>query len=460
MSPPFADYRAHLAHVRAAALRAVDPAAAVRRALAPSDFAEAERVFVVGAGKAGAAMAQAAAEILGDRLTAGLLSVPAVPPQSPARITFVEGGHPTPTPGSLAAGRALADLLAQTRVRARDLVIALISGGGSALLELPAAGLTLDQLQITNNLLLKSGATIAEVNTVRTQLSQIKGGGLARLAHPARVLALILSDVVGNPLHIIASGPTVPAVAARQDALAVVEKYQLTAHLPSAVLHHLTTPAFPPSSLSPYPSIENRLIASNRLAGEAAASAARELGFEAVFAGDDWQGEAREAGGNFAALVVQKAREQGSSPLASPLRCASGDASRPEGRSRSLGVLREGAGGQPLCVVAGGETTVTVRGSGKGGRNQEAALAAALVIDGMPNIVISTFATDGVDGPTEAAGAVVTGATISRARALGLDPQKYLEGNDAYSFFAVLGALILTGPTGTNVNDLMFGLAY
>ncbi len=432
MSPPFADYRAHLARLRAAALHAVDPAAAVRRALAPSDFAEAERVFVVGAGKAGVAMAQAAAEILGGRLTAGLLSVPMAPPQSPARITFVAGGHPTPTPGSLAAGRAIADLLAQARVRARDLVIALISGGGSALLELPAAGLTLDHLQTTNNLLLKSGATIAEVNTVRTQLSQIKGGGLARLAHPARVLALILSDVVGNPLHIIASGPTVPAVAARQDALAVVEQYRLTAHLPSAVLHYLATPVSQPSSLGPYPPIENRLIASNRLAGEAAAAAARELGFEAVFAGDDWQGEAREAGGNFARLVTQKAEERGGGE----------------------------AGERPLCVVAGGETTVTVRGSGKGGRNQEAALAAALVIDGMPNVVVSTFATDGVDGPTDAAGAVVTGATISRARALGLDPQKYLEGNDAYSFLAALGDLIITGPTGTNVNDLMFGLAY
>jgi hydroxypyruvate reductase len=427
----FADHGAHLAALRAAALRAVDPASAVRRFFSPADVAGAERVFVVGAGKAGAAMARAAAEILGERLTAGVIAVPQLPTSAAERITFIEGGHPTPTEGTLLAGRAIADLLAQAT--ARDLVVALISGGGSALLELPVEGLALADLRITNQQLLLSGAAVHEINVVRQRLSQLKGGGLARLAYPARVLGLILSDVVGNPLGLIASGPTVPAPASPQAALAVVEKYHLRSALPSAVLRRLegvsssATRAADTSSAAA--SVDNRLIASNRLAGEAAAAAARELGFVAALIADDWQGEAREAGERFARLVSQKARGQGE-------------------------------GGWPACLIVGGETTVTVRGAGRGGRNQEAALAAALVIDGLPNVVISTFATDGVDGPTDAAGAIVTGDTLARARALGLDPQKHLDDNDSYSFFAALSNLVVTGPTGTNVNDLMFGLVY
>ncbi len=431
----FADHRAHLAALRAAALRAVDPASAVRRFFASADFAEAGRIFVVGAGKAGAAMAQAAAEILGERLTAGVVSVPYLPASAPERITFVEGGHPTPSAGSLLAGRAMADLLAQAS--ARDLVVALISGGGSALLELPVAGLTLADLQTTNRQLLLSGAAVHEINAVRQRLSQLKGGGLARLAYPARVLGLILSDVVGNPLDSIASGPTVPDTASPRAALAVVEKYHLRSALPPAVLRHLESVSSSAASVtkSAAVSVDNRLIASNRLAGEAAAAAARELGFEAAFVADDWQGEAREAGERFARLVLQRARGQ-------------------------EGPLQSGAGGRSACLIVGGETTVTVRGAGKGGRNQEAALAAALVIDGLPNAVISTFATDGVDGPTNAAGAIALGDTLARARALGLDPRKHLDDNDSYSFFSTLGDLLLTGPTGTNVNDLMFGLVY
>jgi hydroxypyruvate reductase len=429
----FADHRAHLAALRAAALRAVDPASAVRRFFSSADVAGAERVFVVGAGKAGAAMARAAVEILGERLSAGVIAVPQLPASAAERITFIEGGHPTPTEGTLLAGRAIADLLAQAT--ARDLVVALISGGGSALLELPVEGLALADLQITNQQLLLSGAAVHEINVVRQRLSQLKGGGLARLAYPARVLGLILSDVVGNPLGLIASGPTVPATASRQAALAVVEKYHLRDRLPLIVLQHLES-ALSSSipSVSSVSSVENRLIASNRLAGEAAAATARELGFVAALIADDWQGEAREVGERFARLVSQEARGQG------------------EGGT--------GAGGGPACLIVGGETTVTVRGAGRGGRNQEAALAAALVIDGLPNVVISTFATDGVDGPTDAAGAIVTGDTRARARALGLDPQKHLDANDSYAFFSALGDLVTTGPTGTNVNDLIFGLVY
>jgi glycerate 2-kinase len=445
--PRFADHLNHLAALRAAALRAVDPAAAVRRSLTPEDFADAERVFIVGMGKAGVAMTQAAAEILGSRLTSGVVAVPQCPEVALNGITFVEGGHPKPTAGSLAAGRLVSDLLAQTT--ARDLVIALISGGGSATLELPHVGLRLEDLQQATAALLKCGATINEINLIRSQLSQLKGGGLARLAAPARVLSLILSDVVGNPLDIIASGPTVMSSASRAEALGVVEKYELRAVIPEGVLEHLTKDErrrtnenLRPSSFVVRQKVENRLIASNRLAAEAAVTEAQALGFHATLIADDWQGEAREVGRRLAEAVISSLKDE-----------EYGRKTKDEGRTKTF-VLR------PSSFVIGGESTVTVRGSGKGGRNQEVALAAALAIAGQANIVIATFATDGVDGPTNAAGAVVTGDTVARAQALGLDPQKYLDENDSYTFFSALGDLTITGPTGTNVNDLMFGLVY
>lgn len=425
MPPHLADYAEHLEILRAAALRAADPAEAVRRHLKPADVADVERVFIVGAGKAGVAMAQAAVEIAGAKLAGGLMAVPQLPRIGDVhgeQMLFLKAGHPLPNIGSLGAGQAIAQLLSQTTPR--DLVLALISGGGSALMELPQPGLSLFDLQLTNNQLLKCGATIHEFNTVRKALSQIKGGGLLRLAAPARVLGLILSDVVGNDLATIASGPTVFASAEQnQAALGIIERYQLQASLPPSVLQSLTHPSTP-IHLSETQSVENRLIASNRQAGEAAAQAARELGFTAEFIGDDWQGEAREVGKRFAQQLL-------SSRHASP-----------------------------ATLIAGGESTVTVRGTGKGGRNQEVALAAALALEEKTNLVISTFGTDGVDGPTDAAGATVTGATVSRARALGLEPQTFLDNNDAYTLFAALSDLVLTGPTGTNVNDLTFGLIY
>ncbi len=420
--PLYAEHPQHLAALRAAALRAVDPAAAVQRSLTSQDLDSARRVFLVGAGKAGVAMARAAAAQAGERLVAGVVAVPQLPEFEVPRVTFIQGGHPTPSDGSLAAGRALAQLLAQAGPG--DLVVAVISGGGSALLELLRPGISLPDLQTVNDQLLMSGAAIHEINAVRIRLSQIKGGGLARLARPARVLGLILSDVVGSPLASIASGPTVPQPADPGRALAVVDNYQLRESLPPSVAAVLNLPPFEaPAGPNDSPAVENRLIGSNRVAGEAAAQAARGLGFEAQFVADDWHGEAREMGRRFAELM---------------------------GRS----------GGGAHCRIAGGESTVTVRGAGRGGRNQEAALAAALALDGQPEVVIGTFATDGVDGPTDAAGAVVTGDTITRARALGLDPRAHLDDNDAYSFFLALGDLVVTGPTGTNVNDLLFGLRY
>ncbi|MBN2083797.1 MAG: DUF4147 domain-containing protein [Anaerolineales bacterium] len=423
MKPSFFEYRSHLSILHEAVLRAADPAAAVGRSLIREDLASSGRVFIVGAGKAGVAMARAAEEMLGDRIAAGVVSVPDLPAQTVKNVEFIQGGHPLPTPGSLAAGKAISRLLDQTTET--DLVLVLISGGGSALVELSRPGIPLEDLRSVNRLLLESGASIREINRLRSPLSLLKAGGLARLAYPARVLCLILSDVVGNSLETIASGPTVFRRYTPQEINGVLDKYKLRESLPHSIvcsLDQYTRDA--PDFTLPNSRIENRIIASNRLAGEAAGAAAERLGFRVEFLADDWEGEAREAGKRFAGLLIRK------------------------------------SGRGPACCIAGGETTVTVRGAGIGGRNLEAALAAAIALDGKSETALATLATDGVDGPTDATGAFVTGRTIERARRLGLDPNQFLEKNNSYPFFSMLEDLILTGPTGTNVNDLWIGLAY
>ncbi|MBN1440300.1 MAG: DUF4147 domain-containing protein [Anaerolineales bacterium] len=423
MTPAFKEYPLHLKILREEALRAADPAAAVRRGLAGADLECRGRMFVVGAGKAGAAMALAAEEMLGGRIAAGVMSVPALPPQAERRVKFILGGHPVPTEGSLSAGKAAAELLEGTTKE--DLVLVLLSGGGSALMELPRPGIRLGDLQALTGVLLKSGAAIHEINLLRMALSLLKGGGLARLAHPARVLTLIVSDVIGDPPQTIASGPTVYRETPPAEICAILEKFRLRESLPSAILASLDQFIAHPPEPAPLDSrVENRIIASNRSAGEAAAAAALRLGFRMDFLADDWRGEARDAGRRFAEMLI---------------------------RLRGRG---------PACCIAGGETTVTVYGKGKGGRNLEAALAAATVLDGQPETVLATLATDGVDGPTDAAGASVDGRTIARARRLGMDPHRYLEENDSYPFFDALGDIVRTGLTGTNVMDLWTGLVY
>jgi hydroxypyruvate reductase len=426
----------HAADLRQAALAAVEPAAAVRRNLRREadsllvggeriELAPESRVFVVGAGKAGAAMAAAASAVLGPRLAGGCLAVPNLPAGS-LPIEFVEAGHPIPNAGTLAAGQRIADLLAGTR--ATDLVLALISGGASALLELPVPGVTLDDLKATTQALLRSGATVVELNIVRKRISQIKGGGLARLAAPARLAGLILSDVVGDPLESIGSGPTVPDPTPPDEALAVLERYDLLQSIPPAVVKAVATQRSPITN--PQLQITNHLIASNALAAQAAVERARALGFNAMLLSTFVEGEAREVGRVVAGLAKGLRRHHGH-PL-SP----------------------------PACLVLGGETTVTVRGEGKGGRNQELALASAIALDGWERTLVMALATDGVDGMSPAAGAVVTGETAGRARALGLSPQAALAANDSYTFFNALGDAIVLGPTGTNVNDLIFICVY
>ena len=344
-----------------------------------------------------------------------------------------EAGHPIPDERGVAGARQIAQLLEQATER--DLVIALISGGGSALLTLPAEGISLAELQALTGILLRCGANINEINTLRKHLDQVKGGGLARLAHPAGVITLILSDVVGNPLDVIGSGPTVPDTSSFADAYAVLERYGVVADAPAPIVARLRRGMAGQiaETLKPgdprFARVHNLIVGSNRQAAEAALAAARAAGFNPLLLTTFLQAEAREAG----RMLAAGARELADSDHPLP---------------------------RPACIIAGGETTVTLRGSGRGGRNQELALAAVADLAGLPDLALVALATDGGDGPTDAAGAVVTGATLDRARALDLNPAAYLARNDAYSFFDALGDLLKPGPTETNVNDLAFVFAF
>jgi len=433
--------------VQQAALAAVEPGAAVRRHVQLEgerltvggkayDLTAIERIWLVGGGKAATAMLAALYGILGDRVAGGLAVTKyehVDPRLDSGPVEMVEAGHPLPDAAGVRGTRRLADLLAGAT--SRDLVLAVISGGGSALLVLPAPGLSLADLQRTTDLLLRSGATIVEMNAVRKHLSQIKGGGLARLAAPAPVISLILSDVVGDPLDVIASGPTAPDPTTFADAWSVLERYHLLEQVPPAVKERLQAglagrvPDTPKPDAALFQRVQNVFVGSNRLAAEAAVATAQKWGLNALLLSTFVEGEARQVARVAAALLKELVHYN-----------------RPVPR--------------PACLLWGGETTVTVRGRGQGGRNQELALAAALALEGLAQVVLVALGTDGTDGPTDAAGAVATGETIARARALGLDPAAHLANNDAYPFFEALDDLIRTGPTGTNVNDLLFLFAF
>ena len=426
-----------------AALAAVEPSHAVLQVLIRQDnllkvqghvfdLNYFQRVFVFGAGKAGAPMAAAAAEVLGERLTGGMLIVkdghlPAAG-ECPDRIQFVEAAHPIPDERGVQATLQMMNLFEATE--SNDLVIFLVSGGGSALLTAPTPPVTLANLQQLTATLLACGATIQEINTIRKHLDAVKGGGIARLVAPAALITLILSDVVDSPLEIIASGPTVPDPSTYMEALAVLEKYELGGHVPAVIERQLQRGAAGDLAETPKPgspvfnSTLNCIIASNLQALQAAAYQAGELGFNTCVLNSHLQGEAREVG---ELLAVQA--------------------------QHACTLMR--AGDAPLCLLAGGETTVTLHGSGLGGRNQELALSLVAGLAGLPNVLAVCLATDGGDGPTNAAGAVVTEQTRARAQILGLEVPHFLDNNDAYHFFQPLGDLLLTGPTRTNVNDLV-----
>jgi glycerate 2-kinase len=391
----------------------------------------------VGAGKAGMPMAVAAARTLGAYLFQGLVIVKegyAEGSQAlPSHLKILEAGHPIPDERGVNATRRIRAMLEEAGPN--DLVICLISGGGSALFTDPAGELTLADLQELTRLLLASGATINEINSLRKHLDIVKGGGLARLTAPAHLLTLILSDVVGDPLDVIASGPTVPDPTTFNDAWDVLERYQLLDQTPQHVLYWLQSGKSGKIAETPKPGddlfdrVTNLVIGSNRLAAEAAILQSQVEGFHPLLLTTYLQGEASQAGGILAAIARQLVASDQPIP-------------------------------RPACLVVGGETTVTLHGDGLGGRNQELALGAVRAMADVPNVALVTFATDGGDGPTDAAGAVVTGDTLSQAQGLSLDPHDYLVRNDAYHFFEKLGALLKSGPTQTNVNDLAFLFAF
>lgn len=434
--------RDDLLSIYEAALQAADPASAVAGSLRfeggalaigtdrfpLSDF---ERVVVAGAGKATARMAAAVERILGDRLDEGVIIVKDGHAAPLAKVRQWEAGHPIPDERGVAGTAEIIRLLEQAGER--TLVLCLLSGGGSSMLVAPAPGITLTDKQRTTELLLSAGATIDELNAVRKHLSAVKGGRLARTASPATVLTLVLSDVIGDRLDVIASGPTVPDRTTFHDALRVIHKYALEDRIPAGVFSilHMGRAGIVPDTPKRFDDpgrVRSIIIGSIGRSLAAAAARARELGYRTEIVTPELQGEAREA----AKMLAGRAR----------------DALR--------GLPPDGG----MCLLSGGETTVTVRGTGTGGRNQELALAFALEIEGNRGITLLSAGTDGTDGPTDAAGAIVDGSTAGKARSVGLSPEAHLSNNDSYTFFSKLDAVtggqhhLKTGPTGTNVMDI------
>jgi len=437
-----------VARILSAALEAVEPGAAVRRYLESHPLPPAGRVFALGLGKAALPMTQALSRFA--HLTRALVVTKHASSPTDLPASIMESGHPLPDARSLAAGEAALEFV--SALQADDLLVCLISGGGSALLTAPLV--PLEDLQALTSALLACGARIDEINTLRRHLDRVKGGGIAK-ATQARVLSLILSDVVGNPLEAIASGPTAPDPTTKEDALAVLEKVGLVSlrvkrsnpllasvrrllrrfapctasplgndsQVPISILYSLLSAPETPKPGDPiFSRVQNVIVGDNALAVQAALGQAEKEGFRAIGLGSHWQGEAREVG-------VELAHRLRSAAAGSP---------------------------SPVCMAAGGETTVTIIGNGEGGRNQELALAAVPELAGLEDVLLVTLATDGEDGPTDAAGAVVSGETRQRAERLGLTAAGHLSRNDAYPFFEALGDLLKIGPTGTNVNDLTF----
>ncbi len=433
-----ADLRTDARSIFDAALRAVDPAAATRRHVVRDgnclniggvtcDLDDFDGVYVVGAGKAGAVMAGAMESILGDRLAGGAVNVKYGHTTPLRRVQLIEAGHPIPDAAGVEGTAKIAGLL--ERLGEDDLVFCLLSGGGSALMPLPVEGVTLAEKQEVTGRLLQCGATINEINTIRKHVSRVKGGQLARLASPARLVSLVLSDVIGDPLDVIASGPTVPDESSYADCGRILDKYGLEKDLPPSVIHHLdagmkgTVPETPGSGDPVFDRTQNVMIANNRQALDAARVEAEKRGYSTLVMSSTIDGETREIARVYSA-VAREIVQHGD-----PVRA-------------------------PACVISGGETTVTLKGGGKGGRNQEFVLAAAGGIAGLERTVVFSAGTDGTDGPTDAAGAVADGLTLARAAEKGLAADTSLDDNDAYHFFEPLGDLVITGPTHTNVMDL------
>lgn len=390
------------------------------------DLRKFRRVLVIGGGKAASSMAESLESILGDEIAAGVVNVldsQVGKTRKDGRIRMHGATHPLPSAEGQEGVQQMLELVG--RPNSDTLVICLISGGGSSMLPLPEKSIELgDKVEVTRNLL-RSGATIQELNVVRKHLSAIKGGRLAQKLYPSTVLSLVISDVVGNRLDSIASGPLYPDPSTFEDAERVLKKYGVWKTLPPRAEKELREglagriPETPKPGSKYFERVSNFIIGSNDDACVAAARRLKRLGCRPEVLTTSYEGEARSAGVFMGSVVLYKS-----------------------------GGLRPGA------LVAGGETTVNVRGDGTGGRNQEFALSASMKIDGNKGIALVSFGTDGLDGPTDAAGAVVDGSTIERSAVMSLSAENSLLRNDSYGFFKGLGDLIITGPTGTNVNDL------
>ncbi len=416
--------RRHALAVFRSALAAADPTDAVVRYLRRRPQLERyRRIYVVGAGKAGASMALGVERVLGSRISAGLVNVKYGHRAKLRRVELHECGHPLPDQQGAAGAARIAEMVRQADED--TLVLCLISGGASALLPLPADPVTLDEKQAVTGLLLSSGANIHEINAVRKHLSSIKGGQLARLAAPATVETLLLSDVIGDDLDVIGSGPTAPDASTFATAVAVLEKYRLLDRAPAAVRRRLEAGVrgeiaeTPKAGDEAVRRVRHTVIGSNRLALAAAARRSRDLGYRPVILSSEVQGETREIARMHAAIAREVA-------------------------------LRHQPVRPPACLITGGETTVTIRGDGLGGRNQEFVLAAAIDLAGVPDVVVLSAGTDGTDGPTDAAGAIADGETCRRNP----EAAQYLARNDSYHYFQSLDDLVVTGPTNTNVMDV------
>jgi glycerate 2-kinase len=399
-----------------AALAAVDPYSSVFRCLTAI---QAQRIFVIGAGKASARMAEAAEAALGDHIVAGWVNTKYGHGAELRRIHCHECGHPVPDEAGVFGAQQIANMARSAGEG--DLVVVLLSGGASALMPLPAEGVSLAVKQETTRRLLDCGADIHEMNAVRKHLSAIKGGRLAQLAAPAEVLCLILSDVIGDDPGTIGSGPTAPDPSTLADAHEILRRYNIPDPMPNG--SETAKPGDPV-----FNKVCNLIVGSNRAALEAAAHKARNLGFHTLLLATTISGETRDVASMHAAILREV--------------CVSGN---PAAR--------------PACILSGGETTVTLRGAGKGGRNQEFALAAALEIADLDNVLVASLGTDGTDGPTDAAGAYADGSTTVRAANSGFEAGRNLDSNDAYPLFEAIGDLLITGPTRTNVMDIHLLLA-
>ncbi|MGA9387379.1 MAG: glycerate kinase [Candidatus Bathyarchaeia archaeon] len=391
------------------------------------DLKKFRHVYVVGGGKASGSMATALEQILGSRITCGLVNVPKTDVNKTEIICLHEASHPIPDESGVEGARRMLEIAEQAEKD--DLIICLISGGGSSLMPLPRGEISIIDKKRLTDALLKCGATINEINTVRKHISDVKGGWLAKKAYPATILNLVLSDVVGDPLDFIASGPTVPDSTTFSDAINVLKKYRLWDNASPHIRKVLADgekgiiSETPKADDETFKKVYSVIVGNNRSASLAAGECLRASGLNTLLLSATLEGEAKQAG----IMLASVAREVAASGNPIP---------------------------KPAGIVAGGETTVIVTGKGLGGRNQEIPLAASLKLGGLNGVIVASLSTDGVDGPTDAAGAIADGKTMARAAKIGLKPEQFLADNDSYHFFSKLGDLIFTGPTGTNVNDV------